>query len=122
MRSQALNHHHLETKIGDKISALVLDRVRTFDALERFFGVFVAERGGSLVIAFRGARILWPAASLLRERAHPLQLAGVILRRRLLGHVPRAHIVPGPTATLPHHPPRPIPPLAIPLPPLSHAP
>src|SRR5450432_2056799 len=58
----------LETKIGDEISALVLDCVRAFHALERLFGVFIAECRGSFVIGLGGARFLRSAAAFLGER------------------------------------------------------
>jgi hypothetical protein len=44
----------LETQIRHKIPALVLDRVGTFQALERLLGVFIAKRRGPLVIGFGG--------------------------------------------------------------------
>src|SRR5262245_18315820 len=47
-----------EAKIGDIISALVLDRHRTFHPLQRLLGVLVAEVGGALVIGLGGCGIL----------------------------------------------------------------
>src|SRR5450756_3136082 len=90
----------LKTKIGDKISALVLDRVGTFDPLQRLLGVFVATRCGLFVIGLGGGGILRPAAAFLRERTHPLQRAGVILHGRLLEQDARTGIVLGPAGPL----------------------
>src|SRR5262249_9056234 len=82
-----------EAQIGDKISALVLDRHRTFHALQRLPGVFVAEVGGALVIRLGGRSILWPATARFRERAHLRDRARMILRRRLLEQSARAGLV-----------------------------
>src|SRR5258708_16422460 len=80
----------LEAEIGDKIPALVLDRERAVQALRRGLGVLVAERRGALVIGFRGVLVPGPSTALLRARAHPLQRARMILRRRLLEQHTRA--------------------------------
>src|SRR6266478_8011283 len=100
MGGRKLSHHHLKTKIGDEIPALVLDREGASQAFQRLPGVFIAECCGPLVIGFRSARILRPAAAFLGKRAHPLQRAGVILRRRLLEQTARADVVLGAAGTV----------------------
>src|SRR5262245_28609781 len=83
----------LKAKVGDEFSVLVADRDRTAGAFERGLGLLVAKRGGLFVIGFGGVGILRPAAPALRKGAHPLQRAGVRLRRRPLKQRPRADIV-----------------------------
>ena len=83
----------LEAEIGDDVPALILDDVGTLRALERSLGLFVAERRGFLVIDFGGACILRSAASVLGERAHPLQCPGMILRGRLFKQCTRRDVV-----------------------------
>src|SRR3954454_3075543 len=70
----------LEAQRGDEIAMIVLDRIGTADAFQRLLGVLVAERGGALVIGFRGVLVLRPTASFLCERSHSLHRPGMILR------------------------------------------
>src|SRR5262245_21792682 len=83
----------LEAKRRYDVSAFIFDHVGTLRALERRLGVFVAQRGGLLVIGFGGAGILRSAAPTLCKRAHALQCAGMILRRRLFEQRPRRNVV-----------------------------
>src|SRR5258706_602312 len=91
-RLAAMTSRRLKAKIGDEISALVLDSEGASHAFQRLLGVFIAECRGPLVVGFRRGRILRPAAAFLGERAHPLQRAGVILPRRLLEESARAEM------------------------------
>src|SRR5581483_7673432 len=81
---RSINDCELEAQGGDELALLVLDRVGTTQSLQRLLGVLVAERSRALVIGLRGVLILGTAAPLLREGAHPLKRAGMVLRRRLL--------------------------------------
>src|SRR5258708_39953014 len=92
-----------KAKIGDKISALVLDHIRTFQVLQRLLGVFIAECRGALVIGFRGSAILWATAAFLRERTHAFERTGMILRRRLLEQAARRRVVLGPADAVGQH-------------------
>src|SRR5262249_3798281 len=89
LQSQGHDHHRprskrgsnlLEAEVGHDVSAFIFDHVGTLRALERRLGVFIAERGGFLVIGFGGACILRSAAPALCKRAHALQGPGMILR------------------------------------------
>src|SRR5215813_8502478 len=82
-----------EAEVGDEVSALVADDPRTFDALERRFGVLVPGCRRLFVIGLGGARVLGAAASLLREGAHALERARVALRGGLFEQRPRRGVV-----------------------------
>src|SRR5258705_5367998 len=82
-----------EAQIRHHVAALVLDHIGTADALERLLGIFVAEGGGSLIIAFCGGRILWSAAALGSERAHALQRTRMVLRSGLFEQFARRGVI-----------------------------
>src|SRR5262249_21694563 len=88
-----LSKSALEAEIGHDVSAFIFDHVGTLRALERRLGVFIAERRGFLVIGFGGARILRSAAPALCKRAHALQGARMILRRRLFEQRARRNVI-----------------------------
>src|SRR5215467_122939 len=69
----------LPAEIGDELALLVADLDRAIGALECGLGVLVAERCGALVVALGGGRVLRAPAPALRELAHPLERAGMIL-------------------------------------------
>src|ERR1700751_1207519 len=71
-------------KTSHDVAALILKYPRTFSALERGLGLFIAERSRAFVVSLGGARILWSPAPALRKRAHALQCAGMVLRGGLL--------------------------------------
>src|SRR5262245_15205614 len=103
-RKRALHPSYtLEAEVGHDLSALVLDDDRAFRALEGGLGLFIAEGRGLLVIRLGGARILRPAASALRKCAHPLERAGMILRRCLLEQGARGDVVLRAADTVRHH-------------------
>ena len=83
----------LEAEIANKLTALVLDHVRTFHALEGGLGVFVAECSGFLVIGFGGAGVLRPTAAGSRKFAHPLQCTGMTLRSGFFKQGARGNII-----------------------------
>src|SRR5207302_8175547 len=89
-----------EAQRGDELALLVLDRIGTAQALQRLLGVVVAECGGALVIGLRGVLVLRPAVAYLREGAHSLQRAGVVLRRRLLEQQACRDVVPCPAGAI----------------------
>src|SRR5579863_5746258 len=66
------------------VSARILDRYRALETLELDFGVFIAERRRARVIVFRRIDVARTAASACRERAHPFQRVGIILRGSFL--------------------------------------
>src|SRR5690242_17478860 len=57
-------------QIRHEIPALVLDRNRTIELLQRCLGLLVAEIGGALVIGLGSIAVFRTAAPLLREGAH----------------------------------------------------
>src|SRR5262249_199375 len=79
----------LEAEIGYELSVLVLDHIRTLNALQRSLGTLIAERCGLFVVGLGGRGILRAASSALGEGSHALQRTGVILLRRLLEPGPR---------------------------------
>src|SRR5215831_15069610 len=93
----------LEAEIGHDVSAFIFDHVGTLRPLERRLGVFVAKRRGFLVIGFGGAGILRSTTPALCKRAHALQCARMILRRRLFEQRPRRNVVLGSTDALRNH-------------------
>src|SRR5262249_7346363 len=74
----------LEAEISHELSVLVLDYIRTFDALQRSLGTLIAERCGFFVVDLGGRGILRPPSSALGESAHALQRTSVILHRSFL--------------------------------------
>src|SRR3954449_6911962 len=93
----------LEAQRGDKLALLVLDRIGTAQPLQRLLGILVAERCGALVVGFRGVLVLWPAAALLREGAHPLQRAGMVLPGSLFEQRARRGVVLRPARAFGEH-------------------
>src|SRR5579871_81222 len=77
----------------DDLAALVAQHIRTFQSLERGFGILVAERGGFLVIGLGGVLVLRATTAGLRKRAHPLERRGMSLRRRLLEQAARRDVI-----------------------------
>src|SRR5581483_9214081 len=72
------------SEAADDFSGLVFDPPSAIELLEDLPGVLVSECRGALVIALGGCGVPRAAAPVLRERSHPFQRAGMVLRRRLL--------------------------------------
>src|SRR5262245_3587264 len=86
--------------------ALVLNDVRTFQALESGFGVFVAKCRGLFVIGFCCSRVLRAASSALGKCAHSFHCPRMILRGGFFEERSRSGIVFRATAAIAGHQPK----------------
>src|SRR5262245_2052179 len=89
-----------EAERRHQISALVLDDVRAFHALESGLGVFIAERCGFFVIGLGRGRILRTPSPALRKCTHSFHGAGMVLRSSLFKQRPRGNVVFRPADTV----------------------